>query len=197
MFKSGRSENAVDIFEKLRCGKAVDMMSEEYRPVVEELHRADTALFHVNHAEPRSSAQRAALEELFDGAYPSGLGLFTPIQIDFPKQMKFGNHVFINHSFTAMSIGGITIEDNVQIGPHVTIVTDNHDFQNRYVLRCGSVRICRNAWIGANVTIMPGVTIGENAVIAGGAVVTKDVPTNTIVGGNPAKVIRTLDEKIL
>lgn len=187
----------MDIFEKLRCGKAVDMMSEEYRPVVEELHRADTALFHVNHAEPRSSAQRAALEELFDGAYPSGLGLFTPIQIDFPKQMKFGNHVFINHSFTAMSIGGITIEDNVQIGPHVTIVTDNHDFQNRYVLRCGSVRICRNAWIGANVTIMPGVTIGENAVIAGGAVVTKDVPTNTIVGGNPAKVIRTLDEKIL
>ena len=85
----------MDIFEKLKCGDAVDMMSEEYRPVIEELHRADTALFHVNHAEPRSSAQRAALEELFDGAYPSGLGLFTPIQIDFPKQMTFGNHDWI------------------------------------------------------------------------------------------------------
>lgn len=74
----------------------------------------------------------------------------------------------------------------------ITIVTDNHDFANRYVLKCRSVRICKNAWVGANVTIMPGVTVGENVVIAGGAVVTKDVPANTVVGGNPAKIIKKL-----
>ena len=135
----------VDIFEKLKNGEAVDMLSEEYRPVINELHRADEALFYVNHALPRSDEQKAALNDLFCGEFPKGLGLFTPIQIDFPKQMSFGNHVFINHNFTAMSIGGITLEDNVQIGPHVTIVTDNHDFQNRYVLKCKPVRICRNA----------------------------------------------------
>lgn len=184
----------MDIFEKLRSGEPVDMHSPDYLPVIEELHRADKALFRLNHAEPQSETQKDAFNELFVGDYPEGLGIFTPVQIDFPKQMIFGNHVFINHSFTAMSIGGIEIGDNVQIGPHVTIVTDNHDLKDRYVLRCRTVRIKKNAWIGAEVKIMPGVTIGENAVIAGGAVVTKDVPDNAIVGGNPAKLIRMIEE---
>lgn len=183
----------MNVFEKLRSGEAVYMHSEEYRPVVEELHRADTALFHVNHSEPRSKEQIAALNELFCGHFPDGLGLFTPVQIDFPMQIRFGNHVFINHSFTAMSVGGIEIGDNVQIGPRVTIVTTNHDFENRDVLKCKSVRICRNVWIGAGAMIMPGVTIGENAVIAGGAVVTKDVPANAVAGGNPAKVLKYIN----
>ncbi|MCR5663071.1 MAG: sugar O-acetyltransferase [bacterium] len=184
----------MDIFEKLKSGEPVDMHSPEYAPVIDELFRADKALFHLNHSEPRSDAQKAAFDELFQGKYPNGLAIFTPLQIDFPGQMTFGKNVFINHSFTAMSIGGIEIGDNVQIGPNVTIVTDNHDLKNRYVLKCRTVRIGKNAWIGADVKIMPGVTIGENAVIAGGAVVTKDVPDNAIAGGNPAKLIRMIEE---
>lgn len=183
----------MNIFEKLKNGDPVDMMSEEYRPAVRELHRVDKALFHLNHAEPQSEEWSRAFSELFDGAVPEGLGVFTPTQIDFPKQITFGKHVFINHNFTAMSIGGIEFGDNVQIGPHVTIVTDNHDLTNRYVLKCRKVVIGNNVWIGAGVSIMPGVHVGDNAVIAGGAVVTKHVPANTIVGGNPAKVIRRLD----
>ena len=182
----------MDIFEKLKAGKPVDMMSPEYRPAIEELHRADLALFRLNHTEPVPGKLSKALDELFDGHDHSGLGIMTPAQIDFPKQLTIGHHVFINHSFTAMSIGGITLEDNVQIGPRVTIVTDNHDFENRYVLKCKSVRIKRGAWIGANVTIMPGVTVGENAVVAGGSVVTRDVPDNTVAGGNPARVLKQL-----
>ena len=182
----------MNVFEKLKAGIPVNMHSEEYRPCVEELHRTYKALHRLNSAEPLSEEQKAAFEDLFDGEYPESLGIFTPVQIDFPKQITFGRNVFINHSFTAMSIGGIEIGDNVQIGPHVTIVTDNHDLKNRYVLKCRKVVIGNNVWIGAGVSIMPGVYIGENAVIAGGAVVTKDVPPDSIGGGNPAKVIRKL-----
>lgn len=184
----------MDIFEMLKSGATVDMHSQEYAPVIEELIRADKALFHLNHAEPHSEAQKAAFDDLFRGSCPAGLAIFTPAQIDFPMQITFGENVFINHSFTAMSIGGIEIGNNVQIGPHVTIVTDNHDLKNRYVLKCGTVRIGNNAWIGAEAKVMPGVTIGENAVIAGGAVVTRDVPANAIFGGNPAKLIRMIEE---
>lgn len=185
----------MDIFEKLRSGEAVNMKSEEYMPAIAELKRADIALFRLNHTEPYSEEQSEAFCRLFGGHVPESLSVMTPVQIDFPKQIKFGKNVFINHSFTAMSIGGIEIGDQVQIGPHVTIVTDNHDLDDRYILKCKTVCIGNNVWIGADVTIMPGVTVGDNAVIAGGAVVVKDVPANAVVGGNPAKIIKMLENR--
>jgi acetyltransferase-like isoleucine patch superfamily enzyme len=183
-----------EVFAKLKSSQPVDMTSEEYRPVIDELQRADTALFHLNHAEPRSKEWNRYRKELFQGTLSDSVHFMTPIQIDFPLQMTFEGGCFINHHFTAMSIGGITIGDGVQIGPNVTIATDNHDFKNRSVLRCKPVVIKKNAWIGASVTILPGVTIGENAVIGGGAVVTKDIPDNAIAAGVPAKVIRMAEE---
>ena len=92
-------------------------------------------------------------------------------------------------------MGGITIEDNVLIGPKVNLITENHplDPTDRRALICKPIVIKRNAWIGAAATILPGVTIGENAVVAAGAVVSKDVPANTIVGGVPAKIIKTIN----
>ena len=79
----------MNIFEKLKNGEPVDMMSEEYRPAIAELHRADKALFHLNHAEPQSEEWSRAFSELFDGEVPEGLGVFTPTQIDFPKQITY------------------------------------------------------------------------------------------------------------
>lgn len=89
---------------------------------------------------------------------------------------------------------GITIEDGVFIAPHVVLATEFHpeDPETRHSLLTKPIIIRRNAWIGANATILAGVTIGENAIVAAGAVVSKDVPDNTIVGGVPAKVIREI-----
>jgi acetyltransferase-like isoleucine patch superfamily enzyme len=92
-------------------------------------------------------------------------------------------------------MGGITLEDEVLLGPRVNLVTENHplDPTDRRALICKPIIIKRKAWIGAGATILPGVTIGENAVVAAGAVVSKDVPANTVVGGIPARVIKTIN----
>lgn len=183
------------IFERLHNGERIDMRSPEYQKVITELHRADTALFKLNRQLPRTAAQAAAWDDLFAGHAPAGVGFMAPLQIDFPKQVRFGRNVFINHHLTMMSIGGITIGNNVQIGPNVTLATDNHDLQNHNILACQPINIQDNAWLGANATILPGVTVGKNAVIAAGAVVTKDVPANTVVAGTPARVIRRLNSE--
>lgn len=89
-------------------------------------------------------------------------------------------------------MGGITIEDDVQIGPKVSLITENHpiDPSQRKFLDLKPIVIKKNAWIGAGAIILPGVTIGENSVVAAGAVVNNDVPENTIVGGVPAKHLK-------
>ena len=95
-----------------------------------------------------------------------------------------------------MLVGGITLEDEVLVAANVQLISNNHDLNQRNIITCKPVRICRKAWIGAGATILPGVTVGENAVVgAAGSVVTRDVPPMTIVAGNPAKIIRKIDEK--
>ena len=93
-----------------------------------------------------------------------------------------------------MDLGGITIEDDVMIAPKVVISSEGHpiSIEERNKLAVGRIHIKRNAWIGANVTILPGVTVGENSVVAAGAVVSKDIPDNVVVGGVPAKIIKYL-----
>lgn len=115
-----------------------------------------------------------------------------PMQIDMGKNVKIGRHVFINHGLTIMARGGVDIGADVMIGPGVSLLTANHDLNDHQVLLCGKITIKKNAWIGAKAMILPGVTVGENAVVAGGAVVTKDVEANTVVGGNPARVLKYL-----
>ena len=182
----------MDIFEKLRSGADIDMATPEYAEAIQHMTECNNICFKINTSEPKPEVIRSLEEQLFEGRLDATSYLMPPLQIDFACQMNIGQHVFVNHSLTCMAAGGITIDDGVMIGPNVRIVTDNHDFTNRMVLRCKPVHICRNVWIGVGAIILPGVTIGENAVIAAGAVVTKDVAPNNIVGGNPAKFIKNL-----
>lgn len=136
------------------------------------------------------------LEELFHRKLDD-VRILTPFICDFGNRVEFGKNVFINHSAILSASGGIEFEDGVSVAPGVRIATINHDFNNRHTIYTyGKVTIKKNAWIGMNVTICPGVTIGENSVIAAGAVVTKNIPSNVVAGGVPAKVIKELDPKL-
>lgn len=120
--------------------------------------------------------------------------LFPPFNVDFGRDTHVGAGVLVNSGCFFQDQGGITLEDGVLIGQRVTIATVNHPMnaQQRANLLPKPVRICKNAWIGSCATICPGVTVGEGAVVAAGAVVPKDVPPLTVVGGVPAKTIREI-----
>ena len=142
---------------------------------------------------PDDESYVSDLEELF-GRKLDDVRILTPFICDFGNRVKFGKKVFINHSAILSASGGIEFEDGVSIAPGVRIATINHDFNERHTkYTYGKVTIKKNAWLGMNVTVCPGVTIGEYAVVAAGAVVTKDVPDFAVVGGVPAKVIKMLD----
>lgn len=132
----------------------------------------------------------AFLESITDTKIDSSVTVSQPFYTDFGRHITFGKNIFINQNVTFVDLGGITIEDQVLIGPMTRIITVNHllDSEKRRGMEVKPVRIKKNAWIGANVTILPGVTVGENAVIAADSTVTKDVPDNVVVAGSPAKI---------
>ena len=122
------------------------------------------------------------------------LRIFTPFHINYGKKTTFGRDCFVNFGCTFLALGGITIEDDVFIGPHCVLATEYHpeNPEMRHSLLTKPIVVKRNAWLGANVTVLAGVTIGENAIVAAGSVVTKDVPDNMVVAGSPARVIREI-----
>lgn len=137
----------------------------------------------------------ALMEKLTGRPFPGGAYMFPPFYTDCGKNLKLGKNVFINAGCQFQDQGGITIGEGTLVGPKTVIATLNHH-QNpakRANLIPKPVVIGKNVWIGANVTILPGVTIGDGAIIAAGAVVNKDVEANTIVGGVPAKYIKSIE----
>ena len=135
---------------------------------------------------------RSVLSEIWGQIIDPSTTVLAPFSTNFGKHTRIGKNVFVNHGCSFLDLGGITIEDDVLIGPQVKLVTENHpvDPANRKSLDLKSILVKKNAWIGAGAVILPGVTIGENSIVAAGAVVTQDVPSNTIVGGVPAKHIK-------
>lgn len=126
---------------------------------------------------------------------PSSFRIFPPFTTDCGKNIRLGERVFLNSGCRFQDQGGITLGDDALIGHNVVIATLNHDLdpQTRATTVPRPVVIGERVWVGANATILPGVTIGDGAVVAAGAVITKDVPPRTVVGGVPARVIRTIE----
>ena len=185
--------NTSNIFNRLRSGELVWLTDPEY-PKVEAIVRRTMQLSADLNSATDIDQARQILSEITGNEIDASTTVFIPFYINFGKFTSIGKNVFINHACSFLDLGGITIENDVLIGPRVNLVTENHpsDPAERRSLITKPIVIKRNAWLGANVTILPGVTVGENAIVAAGAVVAKDVPANTVVGGVPAKFIKSI-----
>ena len=169
--------------------------SEMHLHMHEAAGRARKIMFRIN-SEYHTGEQISELFSELIGQQIDSFTLFPPFYTDYGKNIKVGKNVFINSGCCFQDQGGITIGDNALIGQQVVIATLNHDLcpERRANMLPAPVVIGKNVWIGAHATILPGVTIGDNSVIAAGAVVTKDVPRDTVVAGVPAKVIKKIQE---
>lgn len=139
---------------------------------------------------------RAIFSKLIGYEVDENFSLFPPFYTEFGKNIKIGRRVFINAGCKFQDQGGITIDDDVLIGHNVVFATINHDLrpEKRHWNYIAPIHVGKNVWIGSNATILQGVRIGDNAVIAAGAVVNKDVAPETVVAGIPAKFIKSIHD---
>lgn len=182
----------MNIFERMRNGELIKNEDPDYNLIAEAIEKAFEKTGHLNSAFHNDEQVRATLSELAGYEIDPSTIIKLPFYTDFGQFTRLGKNVFVNFGCSFMDRGGITIEDGALIGPNVQLITENHTLEpelRRYVYG-KPIIIKKKAWLGAGVTVLPGVTIGENAVVAAGAVVTKDVPDNTIAAGVPAKIIR-------
>lgn len=185
----------MNVFENLRAGKHYDVRDAEYLQAAHtEFDRCGHICWKINSTDPLDREKIFELErELFNGNLPEETFLTPPFQIDCACRVFLGKNVFANHGLTVMSVGTVTIEDGVMLGPEVGIFTVNHEPKNIRVIFTKEILIKKNAWIGARVNILPGVTIGENAIVGTGSIVTKDIPDNAVAVGNPARIVKIIE----
>ena len=145
------------------------------------------------------AAQDIQLKEML-GAVGEKVWIAKTFNCDNGKNIFVGNNFTGNYNLTILDIRKVTIGDNVMIGPECLISTVNHPLtpmgRRKHLGVAKPVTIGNDVWLGGNVVVLPGVTIGNNVVVAAGAVVTKDVPDNCLVGGVPAKIIRKIENDV-
>ena len=177
----------------VQTGKALN--TEPIHRLMDDMsNEARRITFRLNSAYHTPEEVRALLSELFCKPVPDTLRVFPPFYSDFGKNIAVGENVFINACCHFQDHGGVTLGDGCQIGHNVVFATLNHGLlpEDRGTTYPAPIVLGKNVWVGSNATILQGVTIGDNAVVAAGAVVTKDVPADTIVGGVPARFIKCI-----
>ncbi|PJJ08368.1 acetyltransferase-like isoleucine patch superfamily enzyme [Flavobacterium sp. 1] len=181
------------IFERLKNGEIISLIDKDAYKMREASFATKKLSVEMNNASDPAKI-RNFLSQITETEIDESVTVFTPLHINYGKHTKIGKNVFINFDCVFLDLGGITIEDNVLIAPKVNLLSEGHptSIEDRHSLIPKPIHIKKNAWIGASATILQGVTIGENAIVASGSVVTTDVPDNTIVGGIPAKSLKTI-----
>jgi acetyltransferase-like isoleucine patch superfamily enzyme len=182
------------VFQRLVNGEAISPEDPDAFKMREASYHTKKLLLQMNNTSEPAKV-RKFLSQITNSEIDESVVVFTPLHINYGKNTKIGKNVFINFDCTFLDLGGIIIEHNVLLAPKVSLLTEAHPIspKDRQTLTAGKIHIKKNAWIGANATILQGVTIGENSVVAAGAVVSKNVAANTVVAGIPAKFIKTIN----
>jgi acetyltransferase-like isoleucine patch superfamily enzyme len=182
-----------DIFDRLRNGEIILPGDAQAGKMRTASYDTKKLLVRMNNSSDPEEI-RNLLSQIINTEIDESVAVFTPLYINYGKHTKIGKNVFINFDCVFLDLGGITIEDGVLIAPKVSLLSEGHPIspEERHSLVPKPIHIKKNAWIGANATILQGVTIGENSVVAAGAVVSEDVPDNVVVGGIPAKIIKRI-----
>ena len=185
--------------EHLNSGKPVQGGSEAHLFMHAVSQEALRITAEINGSYHTPEELRALFSRLIGRPVDETFGLFPPFYTDCGKNIHIGKNVFLNMGCKFQDQGGIYIDDGALIGHNVVLATLNHAMapKDRGTMIPKPIHIGKNVWIGANATVLPGVTIGDGAIVAAGAVVTRDVPDHAIVGGVPAKVMRTISEEEL
>ena len=200
--------NIEEFIKHCKEGNPISSKDKELAPLLYECSQnAIKVTMQINNSYHTTDEVRKLFEQLTGEKIDGSFTCFPPFYTDFGRNIKIGKNVFFNTGCSFQDRGGITIGDNVFIGMNVIISTLNHgiEIQNRSTTYPSKVTIGNNVWIGsgANIlpgvsigsgaNILPGVSIGDNSIIAAGTLVNKDVPSNVIVGGVPAKVIKDIN----
>ncbi|GAA0053694.1 UNVERIFIED_CONTAM: sugar O-acetyltransferase [Streptococcus canis] len=160
---------------------------------------AQDLCFDLNQLKPSREEERSALLSQLFGQSFDGLVLLSPFICDYGKNITFGKDCFVNSNCYFMDGAKITLGDNVFVGPSTGFYTANHPLdykrRNEGLEKALPITIGDNVWFGANVNVMPGVTIGSGCVIASGSVVTHDIPANSLAAGVPCQVVREIEQE--
>jgi acetyltransferase-like isoleucine patch superfamily enzyme len=180
------------------CSKIIPRKSPESAAMLASVKRAMAITAALNRLTFNDADEiRTAFSDLIGQKVDESFSLIPPFYATGGENIRVGRNVFINQNCTMYDLGGIDIADDVMIGPNVSLITSGHPIepsQRRAFVIAKPIVIGRSVWIAAGATIIGGVTVGDNSVIAAGSVVTKDVPQNALVGGNPARVIRSISD---
>lgn len=184
----------MDIFVRDLAGAVISAQDPEFYKINAVIEQTQKLLAELNNSYHTKEEIRDIFSRLTGRQVDESFELFAPFYTDFGRNIVVGENVFINQNCTFMDRGGITLEDRVLIAPRVNLITINHILapQSRRDTESRPIHICKNVWLGTGVTVMPGVTVGENTIIAAGSVVTKDIPSGVIAAGIPAKIIKEI-----
>ena len=174
-------------------GEIYDAGRQEF---LDKLMETRESLWIFNNLRPSETARMREILDRLLGSHGKHFTVNQPFRCDYGCNIHVGENFFANFNLTILDEARVEIGDNAFIGPNVSIFTACHpldpESRNTFVEWAEPVKIGNSVWIGGGAVILPGVTVGDNVVIGAGAVVTKDVPSNVAVGGNPARIIKHL-----